>query len=296
MVDDFCKTVLPPEIPRPGRITSLSRSEVVTLALCGQWQAFGSERGFYRYVQRHWGGAFPTLPTRTQFNRLMRHHHGALGGCVLHLGQLLQSQPCAYEALDTLAVPTRDAKRRGLGWLPGLADIGWSNRLGWYEGFHLLLAVTPLGVITGFGFGAGSTKDQPLAETLFAVRHTPDPALPSVGAAARGPYLADTGFEGQALHQRWHQQYGAVVICPPKHNSTQPWSRGWRRWLAGLRQIIETANGTLLHVFRLEHERPHALDGFQARLAAKIALHNFCIWLNRQLGRPPLAFADLVAW
>jgi hypothetical protein len=35
-------------------------------------------------------------------------------------------------------VPIRDAKRRGASWLPGLADIGWSNRLGWYEGFHLL--------------------------------------------------------------------------------------------------------------------------------------------------------------
>jgi hypothetical protein len=32
----------------------------------------------------------------------------------------------------------RDAKRRGGGWLAGYADIGWSNRLGWYEGFRLL--------------------------------------------------------------------------------------------------------------------------------------------------------------
>jgi len=31
-------------------------------------------------------------------------------------------------------------------------------------------------------------------------------------------------------------------------------------------------------------------------LAAKVALHNFCIWLNRQLGRPDLAFADLIDW
>jgi hypothetical protein len=41
---------------------------------------------------------------------------------------------------------------------------------------------------------------------------------------------------------------------------------------------------------------PHALDGFQARLAAKVALHNFCLWLNVQLGREPLAFADLLDW
>ena len=296
MVDDFCKTRLPAEAPRPGPSAALSRSEIVTLALFGQWQAFGSERGFYRYAERHWRGAFPGLPARAQFNRLVRRHHGVLVACFLHWVRLLHGQACAYEALDTLAVPTRDAKRRGQGWLPALADLGWSNRWGWYEGFHLLLAANPRGVITGFGVGSGSTKDQPLAETFFAVRGAPQPALPSVGAAAQGPYLTDTGFEGQARHQHWQQDYGAVVICAPKRNSSQPWSQYGRRWLAGLRQIVETVNGTLLHVFRWDRERPHALEGFQARLAAKMALHNFCIWLNQQLGRPPLAFADLLAW
>jgi hypothetical protein len=27
-----------------------------------------------------------------------------------------------------------------------------------------------------------------------------------------------------------------------------------------------------------------------------VALHNFCIWLNEHLGRPRLAFADLLQW
>jgi hypothetical protein len=71
----------------------------------------------------------------------------------------------------------RDAKRRGEGWLAGLSDIGWSNSLGWYEGFRLLVAVNPVGVITGFGFASASTKDQPLAETFFAARHEPNPRL-----------------------------------------------------------------------------------------------------------------------
>jgi hypothetical protein len=31
-------------------------------------------------------------------------------------------------------------------------------------------------------------------------------------------------------------------------------------------------------------------------LAAKVGLHNFCCWLNRQAGRPPLAVADLIDW
>ena len=63
-----------------------------------------------------------------------------------------------------------------------------------------------------------------------------------------------------------------------------------------MRQSVETVYEELHHTFRLDRERPHDLSGFQARLVAKIALHNFCMWLNIQLGRPPLAFTDLVDW
>ena len=73
-------------------------------------------------------------------------------------------------------------------------------------------------------------------------------------------------------------------------------AKPWRRWLVEVRQIVETVNEKLYHTFRLDRERPHELSGLQARLVAKIALHNFCIWLNEQLGRPRLAFTDLVDW
>src|SRR5499426_3996563 len=262
MADDFCTTSLPPEAP-PGPQTTLSRSEVVTLAMVGQWQSFGSERGFYRYAQRHLRPAFPSLPTREQCNRQVRQQHAALVAFFLHLVRLLGAQRCAYEALDSSGVPTRDAKRRGAGWLPGLADIGWSNRLGWYEGFHLLLAVTPIGVITGFGFGPASTKDQPLAETFFALRRHPHPGLASVGAPACGPYVVDKGVEGQGNQVTWWRAYGAQVICPPKRNSRAPWPKRLRRWVAGMRQIVETVYEKLAHTFRLDRERPHDLSGFQ---------------------------------
>ena len=295
MVDDFCKTSLPPET-HPGPEAALSRSETVTLAIFGQWQGFGSERGFYRSAQRHLRPAFPQRPTQEQCNRQVRQHDAALVACFLYLGRLLAAQHGLYEALDSSGMPTRDAKRRGAGWLPGLADIGWSNRLGWYEGFHLLLAVNPVGVITGFGFGPASTKDQPLAATFFALRRHPHPGLASVGAPARGPYVVDKGFEGQANQRAWWRSYGAQVLCPPKRNSKTPWPKRLRRWLAGVRQMVETVYEKLHHTFRLDRERPHELSGFQARLAAKIALHNFCIWVNEQLGRPRLAFTDLVDW
>ncbi len=297
MVDDFCQSQAEEDQAKPGPQPSLSQSEVITLALFGQWTQFESERAFYRYTEQHLRAAFPQLPDRSQFNRLMREQRDAITAFGLYLVDLMQGQDCSYEVLDSTAAVTRDAKRRGTGWLAGQADIGWSNRLGWYEGFHLLLSVTPLGLITGFGFGSASTHDQHLAQALFAARMTPSSRLPGAGKPAHGSYVADKSFAGERPHQRGSAEFQADVISPPHQNSKQRrWPKALRRWLASLRQIIETVNDKLLNTFRLARERPHDLAGFQARLAAKVSLHNFCIWFNLHLGRAPLAFADLLNW
>ena len=294
MVDDFCKSK--PIVKRQaGRQASLSTSEVVTLAIAGQWYWFGSERGFYRYLVTHFGQAFPSLPNRSQLNRLLRENTETTIAFSHYLVKQLGATKVPYEAIDASAVPTRDIHRRGNGWLPGLADYGKSNRLGFYEGFHLLLSVTPIGVITGFGFGSASTKDATLAETFFAARAQPHPQLTSVGSPALGSYLADKGFSLSLKKQEWLSLYGAHVISAPKRNNKQiKWPKQLRRWLASLRQIVETVFEKLHNTFRLAQERPHDLTGFQARLASKVALHNFCIWLNLRLDRQPLAFAELI--
>jgi hypothetical protein len=161
IVDDFCQSNRPKK--RPGPKASLSESEILTLAIFARFCRFTSERDFYRYAKSSLRDAFPTLPDRSQFNRCVRSRARLIEEVALHLARTMEAQRCPYEALDTSAMPIRDAKRRGAGWLAGQADIGWSNSLGWYEGFRLLVAVNPTGVITGFGFAGASTKDQPLA-------------------------------------------------------------------------------------------------------------------------------------
>jgi hypothetical protein len=295
MVDDFCKSQLSPDI-RPGPQASLSRSEVVTLAIMSQWYCYRNQRDFYRYAKRHLRPAFPTLPDRSQFNRQVRRHRQAIVAFCLHLVEVMQARYVEYELLDTTGVPVRNIKRRGRGWLAGMANIGKCTRLGWYHGFRLLAAATPEGVITGFGFGQGSAKEQPLAETMLALRCQTHPAIPSVGRPAVGWYFADMGFAGDTTHQQWRVLYGAEVITEPQVNSPEVWPKAWRGWLHSTRQIIETVYDKLMSFFRLDRERPHDLTGFQANLAAKVALHNFCIWLNKRLGRAPLAFAELLDW
>jgi hypothetical protein len=296
MVDDFCQSQSIPQDPHPGPQAALSCSEVTTLALFGQWAQFPSERAFYRYAEHRLQKAFPTLPDRSQFNRLQRQYAPVITAFGLFLVSLLGAQAYPFERIDSSGIATRDAKRRGAGWLAGQADIGWSNRIGWYEGFHLLVSIAEGGVISGYGFGSASTHDQHLIETFLAKRAFPDERLTCVGRMAQGAYIADKGFAGDKPHARWREHYGAEVITPPHQTSKRKWPKEWRKWLAHLRQMVESAFEKLLNTFRLSRERPHTLTGFQARLAAKISLHNFCIWLNQHLQRPPLAFADLIDW
>lgn len=189
MADTFC-TMLPPA-PQPGPMPSLSRREVITLALFGQWAHVQSERDLYRYAKRHLWPAFPALPNRAQFPRRLRAHRDALSTFAVYLAGQQGAHAAMYEALRCSGVPTRNTKRRGAGWLAGMTDIGWINRLGWYDGLHLLPTVTPNGVITGFGVGAAGTKDQALADTFFALRQSPSQQMPSVGQPAIGPYVAE---------------------------------------------------------------------------------------------------------
>lgn len=296
MADNFYKA-RPKEKRRPGPDASLSPSEVITLAIFARFCRFASERDFYRYADAHLRDAFPTLPDRSQYNRLVRSNAELIEEFALHLARMMETGEHPYEALDSAAMVVRDAKRRGAGWLAGYADIGWSNRLGWYEGFRLLIAVSPKGVVTGFGFASASTADQPLAETFLAARRRPNSRLSSVGETSSGCYVADKGFEGAENHRRWLERYGARVIHPPKRNSNKrSWPKRLRRWVAAIRQIVETVYDKLLNAFGLHRERPHEISGARARLAARIALHNFCIWLNEQLGRPRLSFVDLLGW
>ena len=103
----------------------------ITLSIFARWARFSSERDFYRYAQTNLHSAFPTLPSRPQFNRLLRPHTKLIEDFFLHLVALLEAQKCPYEALDSSAMPVRDAKRRGYGWLGMPTLVGptaWDGR------------------------------------------------------------------------------------------------------------------------------------------------------------------------
>ena len=140
LVDEYAKAHHAEPLPdagtgvgSAGRPASWCASEVVTLAIFAQWGQFGSERACYRSATRHLRAAFPQLPERSQYHRLVRDEtvRRLLVAVGHELAEQMVGTACAYEVLDSTALVTRNAKRRGDGWLVGQADLGWSTRVGW---------------------------------------------------------------------------------------------------------------------------------------------------------------------
>jgi hypothetical protein len=327
LVEDWYKEHIAQDIQRQaGPVQRMSDSEVLRVALAGQWRvgvAWRSERGVVRYMQAHVRHLFPGMLARSQFNARVRWLWGAFIRLQQGMAEQLSQATDVYEALDCVPLP---AYRNG----QALKEAGhwlWESTLGhggttggFYHGDKLLMSVTPQGVISGWVVGKANLQDRWLLEAFVSARagcpalrgpapsshaahaQRVSPALghfgawPAVGQALPRPYLTDQGFNSQPWRDHWLRSFGVDVISlPPSTDSRRArWSPADCRWLASARQPIETAFAALCDVFGLKRLDAHARWGQYTRLAAISAAYNIGLFLNRRLARPLFALATLI--
>src|SRR5437764_1624926 len=140
-------------------------------------------------------------------------------------------------------------------------------------------AITSRGLSAGFVLGPANTQERWLAEALVRWRQTPTAPSPSaadlrpvlgprnkrggrvgpsgplaprqgVGTARGAPYLADLGLAGQAWQRHWGQDDGARVLTKADDAQGAD-AQGAARWVASLRQVVETVFHTLGERFGL---------------------------------------------
>ncbi len=319
VVDDAYKQYAAPFKPRRrGPKPELSDSEVLTLMILTQWVG-GQERAMLRYADQHWQAYFPRLLDQSAFNRRTRD----LGGVAITLSRAVAHELGAalapYQVFDGVPVPLARRCRGDRHHLFGLeAQVGkGGSDKDWYYGCQLLAVVTPEGVITGFLLGPANTAERWLGEALLCWRHDPQaapwgpeqfprthkrggkrrgPTGPllahaAVGAPSGVPYLVDNGFSGPAWTTHWFRDYDAVVFT--RRDLHGPEAKLAQRQHSSRRQIIETVNAALDHVFALACPGAHTAWGLVTRIAAKVLAFDLGIALNRRFGRADLAFATL---
>jgi hypothetical protein len=311
---------------RPGAAPALADSEVLTIMVLAQWQHQRSERQFVTYVGRHWPAYFPRMLSQSAFNRRARDLAPVLGALGPAVAALVTStwSGVAYEVVDGVPVPL--ARRcRGLRHRLFTCEEAGLGRGGsdreWYFGVHLVGAVHPSGVITGYVVGPADTGERWLAEALLRWRRAPV-ALPPVatelapvlgpshakggqrvgptgpvrgrtaaGHPATGPYLADLGFQGARWQRHWDTAYGATLLTkadlPAEVTPAQ--AHELRHTACSARQLVETAFGWLAERFGLAFPRARTSPGLLARLGAKVAAFNLAVYLNHLGSLPPFA-------
>ena len=114
------------------------------------------------------------------------------------------------------------------------------------------------------------------------------------GALSPRPYLVDNGFLGRWWQEHWRKDYGARVLTRKNYQGESAHQRRQQhsRW----RQVVETVNEHLSHVFGLSFPLARSKWGLLTRVAAKLVALNLGIWLNRLFGRDDFAFATLFSF
>src|SRR5215204_2249873 len=243
----YQREIRPQMKPRPGARPKLSDSEVLALAVLGQWHGHRCERCFLAYARRHWRGYFPRRTSQSAFNRRARHLWAAL--CLLgpavarEVSRYLVRAP-TYQVWDGVPVPLmRRCRGRRQRLFSNEADHGrgGSDREPYY-GMHLLAVANNQGTIDGCVIGPAATSEYWLAEALLRWRRDPTASSPTskqlapilgpthlpggrrigptgplgprlaAGAAVALPIQADLGFDGHAWRRHWRTAYGTPVL------------------------------------------------------------------------------------
>lgn len=327
LIDDWYKQAIAQHKAIKGGIQErMSDSEVLTVAIAGQWRkgvAWTSERSLVRYMQRHGRHWFPTMLNRSAFNRRVRRLCGVLAALQREVSCWLEEgSEAGYEIVDGLPLPVctlANAVRQKQHWLMHTSRGHGGNHGGWFFGQRWWVSVTPSGSITGWMVADAAINERWLLEAFVSVRagdgelhgplparHTPPseratPPLGFIGGAfAAGEwhktYLADRGLNGARWRDHWLAYYAATVIAVPPVNTSdfRLWTASDCRWLASHRQPIETAYAFLTEVFGIKQVNAHSQWGQYTRLAAKAAAYNLGLFLNRLLLRPLGALATLI--
>jgi hypothetical protein len=321
IVDDwFREKAMESLLKRSGPAPEMSDSEVLSVALAGQWRKgvpWDSERSLVRYMQKHGRKWFPKMLAKTAFNQRVRNLWAVLLQLQQDLTSLLSETSRFYEIVDTVPVPVgslSQSKAERSHWFQ-TADVGYGGNQGkMYWGHQALMSIQPSGMVSGWLLAPASSDDRWLLQGYLSQRAgaaqllapeawrphrrlTAPSFMGAFAACGQSPvqfYLADKGFNGFRWHNHWFEHYQCEVLTAPSKHHPSLWPRSWGRCFSKLRQPIETVFSLMTEVFSLKRLRAHSLWGLYTRLALVTTAHNLGIYLNQQLGRALLSHATLI--
>jgi hypothetical protein len=269
-------------VRRGGFPPALSDEEVITIEICGEYFKLPTDKDMFNYFRAHYQALFPRLTDRTRFVRQAANLWQVKAAIQRRLTVVSGQADDPVQVIDTLPLPVCTYTRSGRDrCFKPEADYGYcaAKDLKYY-GFKLGLRIARSGMITHFPLLPARPHDIQLLDDLVD------------GFAGIVP--ADKGFIDAFRHARLAERQGVIVVTSPRKGMTTTHPPLLLKTCARIRKCIETVGSHLTEHFAIARTRAHDLWHFQHRLIRKVLAHTVGVFLNLQLGRPPLDLDGLV--
>ena len=265
IVDEFCKeyekTVENHLLGNPSkRPSTMSKSEVITIAIIFQLSGFRTFKHFYiYYIQKHMNDDFPDTVSYNRFTELMQQN---LMPMVLFLKTCCMGNCTGISFVDSTPIRVCKNKRiRNNKVFKGIATTGKST-MGWFHGFKLHIIINDKGEILNFIITQANVDDRtPLKKKSFLDK-------------IYGKLFADKGYIGKDLMQILFAD-GVHLITYIKNNMKNSLMTMSDKILLRKRSIIETINDELKNICQIEHSRHRSFGNFITNIITGLIAYSF---------------------
>lgn len=271
IIDDLYLQYVPNFIAHRRHVkkAKLSDSEIITIGICGELIGIDSENAWFSFVKRNYRHLFPSIGSRSRFNRTRR--------ALLQVTELLREKLLSvfsisnskYLIVDSFPLPVCKfgrARYCRCFRTDGAAYGRCASKKETYFGYKVHALLTLEGFITSFEITPASVDDREGLRDLISGRS---------GLII----LGDKGYLGEAFIQELKQQ-GICLMPLKRSNAKNNWSKPVRQLIFRLRRRIETVFSQLCEQLNAERVLAKSFTGLCTRLINKILAHNLCLILN----------------
>jgi hypothetical protein len=270
LVDDALTPILAAQkLRQRGPAPILADSEVLAIAVAGEFLGLATDRDLFQYFRRHQAALFPDLTRvhRTTFVRQVTNLAPVAAVLWQHLVAELAVAGVSDPGLmivDSMPVPVchpaRNARCRRFRESATFGKDPLTKRF--FFGFKFHVRLTWPGVITEAALVPANVHDVTVAPELLHDQH--------------GYALGDCAYWSPTV--RAALAATGVRLEAPRRLSATEFAR-WPRWLVGLRRRIETVLGQLAERYSLKRVWARDLRHLVARCTRKLLSHTVAVVL-----------------
>lgn len=284
MVDEMLKNILgDKKLRQRGFQPNLSDSEMITMEVVAEFLGIDTDKGAWEYFSHHWLTWFPLLGSRANFAK----HAANLWSMTQKIQQALAKKLGAFSDTlhmsDGFPMPICHFKRTGFSRnFQGEAAYGYCASKGeTYYGFKGNMLINSEGVVTDVTVTAGNIDER---ESLW-----------DLVSNVQGMLIADKGLIGEDYRPELKRHTNIDLQTAVRSNMRETRSEKFVSWLKSTRRLVETVLGQFAERFHIEKVRARKLWYLTNRIARKILAHTIGVFINKQIGNPPLQFDLLIS-